>query len=340
MVVTLWSFHARNAIMLDRSSKLPITGDPLTDILRGLRLDGVEYGRSEMKEPWGVEFPAQEAARFHFIGRKGCWLLRPCGEWVQLNAGDAVLLPRGDVHVLASEPGVKTSPITGYTVAELCKDVYCMSDDGDVREGCQPGTLLFSGSMYFNLDRLHPLLGMMPDVMLTHGLEAYDPAIPHLLEAMAREVTMERVGSGGILARLADVLAATIIRSWVERGCGATSGWIAAVRDRDIGRVLAAIHLEPNREWTVEALAKMMGASRSGFAERFATIVGETPLKYVTQVRMHQARQWLVRDRLKISVVASRLGYESEAAFSRAFKRVVGSPPSHFRADEHPGSAA
>ena len=89
------------------------------------------------------------------------------------------------------------------------------------------------------------------------------------------------------------MLAASIIRSWVERGCGDATGWIAAVRDRDIGRVLAAIHLEPQRDWTVEALARMMGASRSGFAERFATIVGETPLKYVTQVRMHQARQWL-----------------------------------------------
>jgi AraC-like DNA-binding protein len=151
---------------------------------------------------------------------------------------------------------------------------------------------------------------------------------------MAREVTMERVGSGGILARLADVLAATVIRSWVERGCGDASGWIAAVRDREIGRVLAAIHLEPDQDWTVESLARMMGASRSGFAERFATIVGETPAKYVTQVRMHQARQWLVRDRMKISVVAARLGYESDAAFSRAFKRVIGSAPSHLRAGE------
>ncbi|WP_329608270.1 AraC family transcriptional regulator [Mesorhizobium muleiense] len=185
-----------------------------------------------------------------------------------------------------------------------------------------------------SIDGLHPLLGMMPDVMRAHELEAYEPGIPHLLEAMAREVTMERVGSGGILARLADVLAATVIRSWVERGCGDSSGWIAAVRDREIGRVLAAIHLEPDLDWTVETLARMMGASRSGFAERFATIVGETPAKYVTQVRMHQARQWLVRDRLKISVVAARLGYESDASFSRAFKRVIGSAPSHFRAEE------
>jgi AraC-like DNA-binding protein len=329
MGVTCWSFHARKPIMLDRSSKVPITGDPLTDILRGLRLDGVEYGRCELKEPWGISFPAQAAARFHFIGRKDCWLMLPSGEWVELKAGDAVLLPRGAAHALASEPGVPTSPIERHQVEEVCKNVYCMSN-----EGCRPGTLLFCASMYFNLDGLHPLLGMMPDVMRAHELEVYEPGIPSLLEAMAREVTMERVGSGGILARLADVLAATVIRSWVERGCGDSTGWIGAVRDRDIGRVLAAIHLEPQRDWTVEALARMMGASRSGFAKRFATIVGETPLKYVTQVRMHQARQWLTQDRMKISVVAARLGYESEASFSRAFKRVIGSPPSHFRAGE------
>jgi AraC-like DNA-binding protein len=319
--------------MLDRSSKLPITGDPLTDILRGLRLEGVRYGRCEMKEPWGIEFPAQEAAHFHFIGRKDCWLKQPDGEWVEMKAGDAVLLPSGAAHVLASDPQAQTWPIAGYQVSELCRDVYCLSS-----EGRRPGTLLFNGVMYFNLDNLHPLLGMMPAVMRTHGLDAQEPAVAHLLDAMAREVTMERVGAGGILARLADVLAATIIRAWVEGDCGDSAGWIAAVRDRDIGRVLAAIHLEPHREWTVEILARMMGASRSGFAERFTGIVGQPPLKYVTEVRMHQARQWLSRDRLKISVVASRLGYESEAAFSRAFKRVIGAPPSHFRG--HEGSEA
>ena len=326
--------------MLDRSSKngmtAPVsTGDPLTDLLRGLRLDGVQYGRCEMKEPWGLEFPAQDAARFYFVGQKACWMRMPSGEWFEMKAGDAVLVPRGAAHALASAPDVATTPLQGYQVTEVCKDVYCLKKDG-----CTPGTLLFCGSMSFNLDRLHPLLGMMPDVMRTHELAADEPSIPHLLEAMAREVTLERVGSGGIVARLADVLAASIIRSWVERGCGSSRGWIAAVRDREIGKVLAAIHLEPSRDWSVEMLARTMGASRSGFAERFAAIVGETPAKYVTQVRMHQARQWLTQDRLKISVIAARLGYESEAAFSRAFKRVIGAPPSHFRAEDRSELAA
>lgn len=134
-----------------------------------------------------------------------------------------------------------------------------------------------------------------------------------------------------MLARLADVLAASIIRSWVENGGDSTTGWTAAIRDRDIGRVLVAIHRQPDRNWTVEALAREMGASRSAFAERFTAIVGETPARYVARLRMHQARQWLIEDRMRVSVVAARLGYESEASFSRAFKRIVGTAPSHLR---------
>ena len=305
---------------------LPASGGPLTDMLRGLRLDGVDYGRCELGGPWAVLFPAQKAARFHFIGRRGCWLFSPSGEWIELKAGDALLMPRGAEHILASTPGVDAVPIESYSVEPLQDNVFNVSN-----EGHGPKTLLFCGSMRFNLDESHPLLGMMPDMMRAQELMAGEPGIPHLLEAMASEVTVNRVGSGGMLARLADVLAASIIRSWVENSGGDTTGWIAAIRDRDIGRVLAAIHLQPDRNWTVEALAREMGASRSAFAERFTAIVGETPARYVARVRMHQARQWLMHEGMRVSAVAARLGYESEASFSRAFKRIVGTAPSHLR---------
>lgn len=315
--------------MLDRSSKplMLATGDPLTEMMRGLRLDGVDYGRCVMAEPWGILFPAQQAARFHFIGAGSCFLLMPSQEWVEMKPGDAVLVPRGAEHILASTPGVPATPLERFDIKPLCGnnifDISCFGDG--------PTTLLFCGSMRFNIDNLHPLLTLMPDVMRAHELAKNEPSVPHLLEAMMREVSTDRVGSGGMLARLADVLAATIVRAWVESGCGDATGWIAAVRDPQIGRVLAAIHLDPSRDWTVVALARAMGASRSGFAQRFAEIVGETPARYVTRVRMHQARQWLSRDRLMIAVIAKRLGYDSEASFSRAFKRVLGFAPSHFR---------
>jgi hypothetical protein len=229
---------------------LPSSGGPLTDMLRGLRLDGVDYGRCELGEPWAVLFPSQKAARFHFIGRVGCWLFSPSGEWMELKAGDALLLPRGPEHVLASAPGVHPEPIESYSVEPLQDNVYAVSNGGP-----GPKTLLFCGSMHFNLDGSHPVLGMMPIVLRARELMADEPSISHLLEAMASEVTMNRVGSGGMLARLADVLATSIIRSWVEHGGSGTVGWTAAIR----------------------------------------------------------------------------LGYDSEASFSRAFKRIVGTAPSHLR---------
>lgn len=323
--MTAWSFHARKPGMHDTSSR-GAAPDPLTEMLRGLRLDGVDYVRYQMAAPWGLSFPAQPAARFHFVAGGGAWLRTPDAEWVRLEEGDGVLLPRGAAHVLASAPEAGAAPLGGCRFQKLCGDIADARGGG----GGAP-TLFFSGSMTFNVDRSHPLLRMMPEVLWVHELALNEPGVPALLTTMAAELALDRVGAGSILTRLADVVAASIIRSWVERGCGDGAGWVAAARDPDIGRVLAAIHLRPTEDWSVAALAKVMRASRSAFAERFASVVGETPARYVAQVRMHQARQWLVRDRMRIATVARRLGYESEAAFSRAFKRIMGVAPSHFR---------
>jgi AraC-like DNA-binding protein len=312
------------------------SADPLTEMLKGLRLDGVDYGRFQMSDPWGLFFPAQQAARFHFVAGRGCWLLTPAKDWIRLEPGDAVLLPRGSEHALGSarrQPNASATLGGCCSFKKVCDNIFETSGGGEGER-----TLLFSGSMTFNVDGLHPLLRMMPDLMQVHEVAANEPRIPDLLRTMACEVALDRVGAGGILARLADVVAASLIRSWVERGCGDATGWIAAARDPDIGRVLAAIHLKPSEDWTVAALAKVMRASRSAFAERFTSVVGETPARYVAQVRMHQARQWLVRDKARIGVVARRLGYDSEASFSRAFKRVMGLAPSHFRSAPDNGS--
>lgn len=301
--------------------------DHLTEMLRGLRLDGVDYSRCQMAAPWGVAFPQSREASFHFISRGGCWLKTPAGEWLELHDGDAVLMPRGGGHVLASSPQATASPPRACRVRETYGNVFDVEGGGTGEH-----MLLFTGRMTFNVDLDHPLLRLMPDMMRMSDFIANEPGIPHLLEAMGQEVAMDRVGAGGILARLADVLAAAIMRAWVERGCGAAKGWVAAARCPTIGKVLAAIHAHPETDWTVDSLAELMGASRSGFAERFAEVVGETPARYVAQVRMHQARQWLARDKLRIGVVAQRLGYESEASFSRAFKRITGMAPGQVRA--------
>lgn len=305
----------------------------LSEILRGLRLDGVHYGRCQLDAPWGFHISPQQSARFHFIGHGSAWL-GVGGDWRELGCGDAVLLPRGTEHVLASSPDAPTRPMVGFEVKPVCEDVV----DVSCRNESGSRTLLFCAGMRFNIDAMHPLLALMPEIMHAHEHRNHEPTVPHLIDAMLREVQDERVGSAGMLSRLADVLAAGLVRAWVERGCGDARGWIAAVRDPQIGRALAAIHGDPSYEWSVDELAKTAGTSRSGFAQRFAALVGETPARYVTQIRMHQARHWFSRERAAIASVATRLGYDSEASFSRAFKRVVGMPPSHYR--ENPGGLA
>jgi AraC-like DNA-binding protein len=321
--------------------------DQLTEILLGLRLDGVEYGRCEMRAPWAVAVPAQRSARFHFVGSGGCWLHTQPAGWVRLSQGDAVLLPRGSFHILASAPDVPAVDLASLARVAVSENIYLVDGAAASRSkaatgpgGAAPPDLMFCGALRFNLDPLHPLMSMMPEVMLAGDLAQRDPTVPALLEAMEREVALDRIGACGILARLADVLAASIIRAWVECGCSDSTGWIAAVRCPRIGKVIAAIHAAPERDWSVPMLADVMGASRSSFAEAFTSTMGESPAKYVAKVKMFQARHWIANDGMRIAVAADRLGYDSEASFSRAFKRIIGHPPSASRAARLPGREA
>ncbi|HYD62875.1 MAG TPA: AraC family transcriptional regulator [Noviherbaspirillum sp.] len=312
------------------------TLDTLTEILLGLRLDGVEYGRCVLREPWAVAFPPKRDASFHFVAQGSCWMRTQTTDWVRLDSGDAVLLPYGTFHMMASSPEVPTVDIDTLARKAVSENLYLVNGDTPAMSEGHTGQeaaaqVLFCGTMRFNLDPLHPLLAMMPEVMRACDLAQRDPAVLAMLEAMEREVALDRIGACGILARLADVLAASIIRAWVECACSDATGWIAAVRCPQIGRVLAAIHREPERDWSVVELAEVMGASRSSFIDKFSSTVGETPARYVARVKMFQARHWIAREGMRVAAVASRLGYESEASFSRAFKRIIGHPPSEAR---------
>ena len=309
---------------------LPAAGpDPLTQVLLGLRLEGVEYGRCLVHAPWAISFDAQAAARFHFVVSGGCWMQTPQSGWMELKAGDAVLLPRGTAHTLASSPEVPPLDLASFDRQRLADDIYLLRDATPAAQA--PSHTMFCGSMTFNLDPLHPLLAMMPEVIRASELAQRDPGVPMLLEAMEREASLNRIGACGILARMADVLAASIIRAWVECACSNSTGWIAALRSPGVGKVLAAIHASPEQDWSVPELASIMGASRSRFAQAFKESVGESPARYVARIRMFQARNWIAQDGMRVTTAADRLGFDSEASFSRAFKRVIGHPPSKAR---------
>lgn len=324
--------------MLDHSSKslasprhASTSSDLVSELLLGMRLTGVQYRRMELAAPFGIRMGTTAGrAQFHFVAA-GTVFLRGLGETVhRLEASDAVLLPRGGAHDLVSAPDLPSRDVDSFETTELCHCVCAI--EACPEASCRSkDALVFSGCMEFDLGGMHPLIGLMPEVMLVGTLLARQPEIVPMLQAMEREVCTERAGSAGILARLADVVSASIVRGWVECGCDDVRGWLEALRDPRLSRAIGALHRDPGRNWTVEELASETGSSRSAFAERFLAVTGQTPLRYATELRMRLAAEWIGRDRMPIETAAERLGYGSQAAFSRAFKRVTGHPPGTVR---------
>lgn len=314
--------------MLSRSSdpRRRVTADSLSEILLDLRLSGASYSRCELTSPWGIEFPPQWDARFHFVVEGTCWLRRGARPPTLLQAGDVVLLPQGARHVLGHSRRGRTKSLTELPLKEIGDKTYLLQTGG-------PGsrTLLVCCSVSFEEPSVHPLLELMPSALLVRAGATDDSDLPMLLNLMAREVTMQRVGAATVMTRLADVVIARVVRAWVETRSGDTTGWLAAIRYPKIGRALAAIHRSPGNQWSVETLAEVALISRSVFSERFKAVVGVSPARYLARWRMHLASVWLRKDRVTVAEAASRLGYESEASFSRAFKRILGLPPSALR---------
>lgn len=318
--------------MLDRSSEIDGSSgpDPVSELLMGMRLRGASYSKMRFSPPFGIGFAEAREARFHFVAAGQAVLKTPSGAMVPVSCGDALLLPRGDAHAIASGPGVGIRPFDSFESVPLCPDIYCV--DALQEQQCRSrDVLVFSARMQLELDTLHPLIELMPDFLLVSAPCGQQPEVRPLLDAMEREMTASRAGSASILARLAEVVAVSVIRNWVECGCGDATGWVAALRDERLGRVLVALHRDPGRNWTLADMAATMGSSRSVFAERFAAATGTTPLRYVAALRMRLAAQWLTRDRVPVEEIAHRLGYQSQAAFSRAYKRIAGMPPGQAR---------
>lgn len=300
--------------------------DPLTDLMRELRIEGVRHGRSRVTGDWAYALPAQPYVVFHFVVQDRCWLRAPSGTWHALREGDAVVLPRGDAHVIAASPDVGDRSLPPWP----CRPVDHLSLDRAF-SAATGGTVIFYSAMRFNFDTFHPVLRMMPELLHVDDLMRDEQSIAVVLDALGSELVDERIGSAGIASRLADVIAAQVIRTWAERASADTFGWLAALRDPQIGQVLAAVHAAPGKAWSVTTLARLAGISRSGFAAKFAAMMQETPAQYVARLRMHQALTLLREEGARVSDVAQQLGFESDATFSRAFKRVTGRTPSEAR---------
>jgi AraC-like DNA-binding protein len=313
--------------MLDRSSVIGrhVAFDALSDVLRDFHSSDVLYGHCRLTSPWGIDIAKAGAAKLHFVVDGECWLHLASHEWVHLRAGDVALLPRGERHVVSDAVGSAIRP-----QRELPQT---WGVEGGVRTKATGGSSTVLACFEVNLEdsALQPFVDLMAPVLLVRGASMTDRSLPSLLETMAEEVIAERPGAATIVARLADLVIAKLIRQWLEANEQDSAAWLAAVRDPRIGRALAAMHREPGRDWSVQSLADIAFMSRSIFTDRFAALTGLPPAQYLARRRMHLASTWMRRERLSVAEIAARLGYESEASFSRAFKRVLGMPPSAFR---------
>jgi AraC-like DNA-binding protein len=298
--------------------------DPLGEALHFLRVSGSFYCLSEFTAPWGLDLPPmQDCVMFHVVTSGECRLEVEGAETCTLRPGALALVPHGRGHILSSAPGVTAARLFDLP-RELSSDRYEHLRHGG---GGTPTTMLCAAVRFDDLSAHHLLL-LLPRIIM---VDAWDSPELEWLQSTLRFLTTEarelRAGGETVITRLADILVIQAIRSWIASDAQAQTGWLRALRDKQIGRAIALIHRDPARDWTLVSLASAVGMSRSAFAARFTELVGEPAMQYVLRWKMHAALRWLRESDAPLSQLASRLGYESEAAFSRAFKRLNGMSP-------------
>ena len=307
--------------------------DALGETLHFLRMSGVFYCRSEFTAPWALALPPFKGCMmFHVVTTGQCWLEVEGADTRLLRPGDLALVPHGEGHRLVSESGVAAAGLFDLP-RELVSDRYEILRHG----GGGASTTVICGVVRFDHPAAHHLIRLLPrlisvDVWSSSEMEW----IQSTLRFMAAEARELRAGGETVITRLADILVIQAIRSWIARDPAAQTGWLGALRDKQIGRAIALIQRDPTRNWTLASLATDVGMSRSAFAARFTQLVGEPAMHYVARWKMHAAQMWLKEDAAPLGELASRLGYESEAAFSRAFKRFIGVSPGAVRRRDPP----
>lgn len=314
--------------------------DPITDIFRTLHVTAVVHSRLEATAPWGLMREAHieervtpsgkrisptELAHFGMVSRGNCWLsVEGMADPIPLTGGDCFLLAPRTSFILRDQP--KTRPRSFCEVAP--KENSNVAHYGG---GGAPTTIV-SGFLSFDSASLKPITHLLPSLILVKADQAQTLALHNTVRMLASEMEAESPGSEVVANRLAEVLFIQTLRAHIASGAESRKlGWLRAIFDPQVGAALRAVHADVNGSWTVESLAAAAGMSRSAFAARFKELLGQTPLDYVTEWRMQKAVLLLKEEDRKLVEVAQLVGYESDAAFSKAFKRVVGVTPGEYR---------
>ncbi len=296
--------------------------DVLSDWLRDVGTRGILLARTKFAGSWGVSIPEAEGeCMFHLVTEGQCWLRLLDGSVLELRRGDYVLLPNGSAHELVHHPQGTAEPLDRYlrraAKSKRRADGAILCGAYRKREHAKP----------------LPLIRSLPEVVhFPESTIRADASLHATLELVRAEVEHPGAGGEALLPALFDALLLYTLRAWGKRNCMQTQNrWMAALHDSGLASALQRIHSEPGRNWTVESLADVAGVSRAVFARRFCEALGEPPLSYLTGWRMRLAARRFEAGGETMSEVAHDLGYDSEFAFSRAFKRVWGVAPRAYR---------
>jgi AraC-like DNA-binding protein len=337
-----------------------MSGDTLSDLLRAVRLRGAIFYYIEGSSPWVAEAPpaaeiipgimpgVDHMIEFHGLAEGSCWAALAGESPIRMCAGDVILFPQGDGHVMSSAPGLRApTPTRDFYFAPRPQQLPYALDIHEANvttarlDGGGPErATLVCGFLGLDARPFNPLLAALPRVLhLPGSVLGADAWVTTFLRAAVAESNLRRPGGEAVLERMSEMLFVEVLRRYVDSLPEEQTGWLAGMRDPLVGRALSLLHQRPADPWTLEQLGSEAGLSRSSLHERFVHFIGQPPMQYLTNWRMQLAARRLRDTDAKVVDVALDVGYESEAAFCRAFKRVVGTAPGTWRRGRRTGAA-
>jgi AraC-like DNA-binding protein len=319
-----------------------VATDTLSDVLKTVRLTGAAYFDIAAQEPWSVHSPAREVIlprilpgadhliAYHVVTAGRCFASLDGGEAVPVEAGEVVVFTNADPHVMSSSAGMRAEPPSA--------DMIDIADAGllpfhlNLINGGAASAKLVCGYLACDAKPFNPLLEALPPMLKAGDPNRNDAGwLGQFIHFAVAEVAEKRAGSESVLTKLSELMFIDVVRRYIETLPPQDTGWLAGLRDPAVGKALALIHARPSFSWTIEGLARQCGTSRTVMAERFVQLVGVPPMHYLAKWRMQVASEMLNRGNANMATIAAEIGYESEAAFSRAFKKMLGVPPSTWR---------
>jgi AraC-like DNA-binding protein len=329
--------HIRARFHLAREETM--AADTLSDVLKTVRMTGAVFFNVTARTPWVAEQCSREMVvpfllpgadhviPYHIVVEGSCFAcILGEDDPVEVKEGEVIVFTRGDPHVMSSMPGMRAGPVPANALADIqLPYVLTYGEDG-------PATVkLICGFLACDSRPFNPLLENLPPILIgNRGHRNDSPCLGALIRLAQSEAADKRAGSESVLGKLTELMFIEVVRQYLDRLPPEKEGWLVGLKDPFVGRALSLMHSCPACEWGLDKLAREVGSSRSEFAERFACLVGYPPMQYLAKWRM-QVASGLLNDNVNIAAIAAKVGYSSEASFSRAFKKIVGVPPSQWR---------